>query len=611
MKSDSRALLEPLGLKVDYEPGATVLEITQKAGLFLRADCGGQGFCGKCQVKAAPSENLSPPNGVEEAALEADQLREGYRLACQCRAHGQVTITLPAGLDKGEGALGKTGLTGQFPPDPMVSRRVFAPTGELRLEDHAMGDLVSWMGQGLGQMDLRFSRAALAGLAQPAAYKGPLTLVAHREMGVTAVWPGVRKASLGLAVDLGTTTAAGYLCDLAAGRILAAAGQANPQRRYGEDVISRIKYADTAPDNLAALSRLAVETVDALAARLLQQVGAGPEELDEVCLVGNTTMQHLFCGLSPCSLGHAPYLPVSKGALDLSAGELGLSLPAGVNVHVFPVMAGFVGGDAVAAALAEEVRGRAGSLLVVDIGTNGELVLMKGEDCWAISCATGPALEGAHISCGVRAAPGAVHKVAEDGPDALACSILGGGENPAVGLCGSGLIDAVAALRRQGRMRANGRLVEGAPGVESDEKGIGRFVQILPGAACHEGRPLRLALDDVRQLQLAKAALSVGIEIMLEQAGVDRVDTTVLTGAFGSRFNWRNAVDIGLLPKQAASGQVLAVENAAGAGAVMALVNRGYRARADELAQKARVIELSMEPEFSMRFAMGANFPEL
>ena len=261
---------------------------------------------------------------------------------------------------------------------------------------------------------------------------------------------------------------------------------------------------------------------------------------------------------------------------DLAA-DLGLALHCGTNVHLLPVVSGFVGGDAMAAVLADGPHRRKETSLIVDIGTNGELLLAAPSGLWATSCATGPALEGAQISCGMRAVSGAIYRVEPMPGGGVRCLVLGEEGTRPLGLCGSGVIDAVAVLRRQGVIEAPGRFHPGARGVVCDERGLGTRVVLVPEGDSGSGAEISLSLKDVRSLQLAKAALSVGIEFLMRQAGVDRVDRAVLTGAFGARFDWRNAALIGMLPEGAVAGTVEAEDNLAGVGAVMALVNRELR----------------------------------
>lgn len=608
---------EPFGLKIEPKPEETLLEAAQRIEAPIRSDCGGAGVCAKCLVKVDPADSLEPVTEAERAELSPDQLAAGFRLACQTglteTTTGPITVTLPREAIDSRGALGKTKLAAEFSVDPIINRTRL-DQAPLPGDDFALPDLAAWYARRAGRPIELVGPAAWQAAARPEFYQDQVTLVERRDGGVFSILPGDRPRSLGLAVDVGTTTVAGYLCDLASGEMLAAAGTANPQRRFGEDVISRIASANDSNENLDLLARLARRAIDDVAARCLAGVKAEANDIDDLVVVGNSTMEQLLAGLHPHSLGRTPYPPLNRSGYDFNAADLGLGFRPEVNVHLFPVISGFLGGDTTAAILAEQPHRRDEVCLIVDIGTNGELVLGNRTGLWASSCATGPALEGAHISCGVRAAPGAVDRVVYDPDrDALACNLIdqeADDDLTAVGLCGSGLIDSIAALRRAGIIQPNGRFNEADRRVRV-EGGIGRAVELLPADRCASGKPLELTLPDVRQVQLAKAALYTGVEMMLERSGLGRIDRTILTGAFGARFDWRNAAAIGLLPRAATAGQVVAVENSAGVGAAAALLDRAKRREAKDIVNLVRVIELSQEAEFNQRFVEAVGFPPL
>lgn len=600
------------GPRVGVTPGATLMEACDAAGVELASDCGGHGTCGKCLVRAHPSEGLEPLTEAEEKLLSQDQKDLGLRLACQAEIIGNLDLVEPAGGPVGVSHVKeKTAVEGEFTVKPHVVRETLEEVPRPRGEDEGRADLTQWLSERLGRELPALDPQVVRDLARPWCYGQEVTLVEDLAQGLTALLPGRRERSLGLAVDLGTTTVAAYLCDLVEGRILGAAGATNPQRRHGEDVISRIAHADREPKGLDQLAGAVRGTIDDLAKDLLAKAGAGQEDIDRVCLVGNTTMQQIFAGVHPHALGRAPYLPLTREPLEFRASELGLDLNPGTRVQLFPVISAYLGGDALAAVLAEG-RSGTGSILIVDIGTNGELVLLGPKGAWATSCATGPALEGAHISAGVRAVDGAIHKV-EDSPTGgpPVCRLIGGPDEKPLGLCGSGLIDAVAVLRRAGAILESGRFDDSREDVEKDDQGVGRSFTLFPAEVTKTGAAIRLSLQDIRQVQLAKAALYTGIEMLLQSSGVEQVDLTVLTGAFGAKFDWRNAAAIGLFPQEAVSGRVRPVVNAAGKGAVMALLDRDEAGRARDLAGSIRVLELSQDARFTMRFTEALAFPKI
>ncbi len=617
MEKTYRIKFEPMGIQSEVDADTSVASAAENMNVPIRADCGGKGLCGKCLVIADPSCNLSALSESESDILSPEEIKKSFRLACQARVQGDLTVTIPEQMTDSREARGKTGLKGKYPVDPMVERIVLRK-GELPEPRHGVQmDLASWMAQratmAAGHDVCIEDLGALRQLSLPAATDGEIMLVNHEKKGVTAVLSGKRPKSLGLAVDMGTTTLAAYLCDLHNGEILSSAASVNPQRRYGEDVISRIAMADQREDGLRVLNQLIIDGINYLLKRCVEEVGASPEDIDEVTLVGNTTMERIFIGFHPHGLGVSPYLPVLSSPRDLRAEEVGLELNPGTNVYLFPVISGFVGGDTIGAIIADAPFLREGICLIVDIGTNGELVLGNRDGLWATSCATGPAFEGAQISCGMRAVSGAIHQVDVDpSTGSPLCSVLGDGDSIApLGICGSGLIDAIAVMRKIGVLLENGRLKEGMEGVISDETGIGREYVLVPAEKSGTGKNISIMLKDVRQFQLAKSALYVGIELLMKHSGVETVERIVLTGAFGTKFNWKNAVDIGMLPPEAVKGEVLSLDNLAGVGAIMVLLDKKQRDEAARLASMTRFIELAMDPEFNTRFPEATVFPTL
>jgi uncharacterized 2Fe-2S/4Fe-4S cluster protein (DUF4445 family) len=324
-------------------------------------------------------------------------------------------------------------------------------------------------------------------------------------------------------------------------------------------------------------------------------------------------MQQVFAGFNPYGLGVFPYFPLTLTPPVLSAGDLGLATDPAVPVFLMPVVSGFVGGDTMAAILADRPHERDEITLIVDIGTNGEVVLGNREGLWVTSCATGPALEGAQISCGMRAVSGAIHRAwPDEACHRIDYEVLGNeANNRPMGICGSGIIDAIAALRRIGAILPNGRLDETIDGVISDKAGIGRRYTIAGSNQTATGIDISVTLKDVRQIQLAKGALFTGIEFLKRKAGIEKIDRTILTGAFGARFNWRNALAIGMLPPAVGQGAVIPKDNLAGVGVVMTLLDKKLRSEARTLCRRIRYLELASEPNFAMAFAQATAFPPI
>jgi len=423
--------------------------------------------------------------------------------------------------------------------------------------------------------------------------------------------PGSAAPIFGVAIDIGTTTIVARLIDMKDGRCLATQAELNPQSRYGDDVISRISYAET-DAKLAELHEKIINCVNELIVRLCRQVGIDSKQIYEVTVVGNTTMNHIFLKFPITQLGQAPYRAFSLDAKDTPASELALQINPAGNIHTAPNIAGFVGSDTTAVALAVDIDSAEEMTLAVDIGTNGELVLGTGDKLYAASCAAGPALEGARITCGSRAAEGAIEAVVA-GEDDIVLDVIG--DCPPRSICGSGLIDAVAVLLNLGIVDASGRFVKASTLADSvpvviasrirTEIGEPVFILTASGAA----ETVFLTQKDIRQVQLAKAAIRAGIKLLQKKVGITdaEVQRIFLAGAFGNYIRAESALRIGLLPAVPAE-RIHFVGNAASAGAQMILLSRHCREKAKELARKIEYVEIAHEPDFQAVFADCMSF---
>lgn len=610
-----RVTFEPRGLSATAKPETTILDSGIPLDVPIRSDCGGLGLCGKCRIFAHPTKSLSTLTETEADILSPREIASGCRLACQASIQGPLTVTVPEQLADSRETRGKTELRGSYPLDPMVERIILPKDHMAVIQRENFVDKLSWITQRSSEFAGREISIddcdVLRQLSLPEIYDGEITLVNHEQKGITAILSGKRKRSLGLALDLGTTTLAAYLCDLTTGEVLATASLLNPQRRVGEDVISRISWANEDDKGLAELHKLVIEGVNCLIDLCSQKAGVSQEDIDEVTAAGNTTMEQIFAAFHPHGLGVVPFLPVVRNPIDFKAVELGLTLNPATPVNLFPVISGFLGGDALGVILTRKPHEREETCLIVDIGTNGEIILANRSSLWATSCAMGPALEGAQISCGMRAVSGAIDKVdIEPATGQVHYRALGNDSaDLPIGVCGSGIIDAVAAMRRAGLLLANGRFKEGMPGVICDDRGIGRKFLLVPAEKSATGAEITITLQDIRQIQLAKAALAVGIDLLIRKAGVTNIDRTILTGAFGARFDWRSAVTIGMLPPGLQTGEVNSMDNLAGVGVVMALLDKNRRAEATELSKQVRFMELAREPDFETKFSQALIFP--
>ena len=427
--------------------------------------------------------------------------------------------------------------------------------------------------------------------------------------------PGFAPSAYGLAVDVGTTTVAGYLCDLVTGKVVGTESAINPQVAYGEDVMSRITYAMSNPDGLAVMQAAIRECINGIIGRLTSGIGGGDSVVD-MTVVFNTVMHHIFLGIDPANIGVAPFVPALERPMNVKARDLGIDTNPSSYIHVLPVVAGFVGPDNVGVLIAEEPYKLNKKVLIIDIGTNGELLLGSKDGVSSASCATGPAFEGAQIKFGMRAARGAIESVKIDRQTKEpSFKVIGG--TKANGLCGSGVIDAVAGLFRAGIIDKTGRLVmdpeAGGTGgrggrVRRDARGKPEYVLAWKDETALE-TDITITQADVRAVQLAKGALYAGAKLLMRKMGVEKVDKVILAGAFGSYINKESALTLGMFP-ECALDNIYAVGNAAGDGAVMALINTGKREEAEREARKLTYMEIAMEPDFQEEFLAAMDIPE-
>jgi uncharacterized 2Fe-2S/4Fe-4S cluster protein (DUF4445 family) len=628
-----QVIFQPSGRRGGIPEGTTVLEAARMLGVGIEALCSGQKSCGKCLVRletgrferygiASGPGHLSPFTAEEAPFIGERERQEGYRLACAASVLGDLLLFVPETSRTGAQVVRKEAGLRETDLNPAV--RLFtvtlAPPG---LTD-ARGDYERLAEALCASCGLpappAIDRPAL--LALPAALRrGNWTVTAAlwMEQEILAVFPGRQEEAWGLAVDIGTTTVAGYLCSLATGSIAAVGSLMNPQVAFGEDVISRITYATEHPGGLAKLHGAIIGGLNGLIRSVTAEAGLAPEDLLDLTVVGNTAMHHLFLGIDPASLGRAPFPPAIHRSLDLKARDLGIAVHAGATVHVLPIEAGFVGADNVGVLVAEEPDRREEISLIIDVGTNGEMNLGNRCRLLSTSCATGPALEGAHIRFGMRAAPGAIERVRIDPQTReVTFQVIGqddgqseSGRPGALGLCGSGIIDAVAELFRAGVVDRTGRFREGiaTPRLRRDDDGRMEFVIAWP-AQTALGRAITLTQQDVRSVQLAKGALYTGAKLMMKTMGIDRIDRVVLAGAFGSHIDKISALRLGMFP-DCDPAAILSVGNAAGDGARFALLNREARRKAEAVARKTEHLELNLLPEFQEAFLASLTIPHM
>jgi len=635
-------VFQPSGRRGYVREGVTLLEAARLLGVEIESICGGRQTCGKCKVAVEEGwfpkygfqsgwAHLSSPTQREVRYRERYGLEPGYRLACSARVLGDVLVTVPEESQARKQIIRKGAVERAIEIDPAV-KMYYLELAPATLQDHR-GDwerITDELCECFGVEDVQPDPIILPTLQRIVRRADWKVTVAVWDNGqeppqVIRVAPGYHEQAYGLAVDVGTTTVAAHLCDLRTGQILATEAMMNPQVVFGEDLMSRVSYGMIHEDGVTRMHQAIVEGLNTLAERAAARAGIATEEVLELVLVGNTVMHHLLLGIDPVELGGSPFAPALRSPLDLKARELGLCVAPGANVHVLPVEAGHVGADNVAVVLAEEPHRVPPDeiVLIIDVGTNGEILLGNRDRLLSASSPTGPAFEGAQIRHGMRAAPGAIERVRVD-PATLEVKfkVIGedrwsdewSEENPPAqlprGICGSGIIEAVAELLRANVLEPNGRFVQGltTPRFRPDKR-KGEFVVAWPHQTS-TGREIVVHTDDVRAIQLAKAALYAGAKLLMNRLGVQTVDRIVLAGAFGSYIDKEHAMIIGMIPDCDMS-RVYAVGNAAGDGARIALLSRAKRREAAQVARWIEYVETAAEPTFQEEFVAAIPFPHM
>jgi uncharacterized 2Fe-2S/4Fe-4S cluster protein (DUF4445 family) len=623
----------PSGKRGQFADGASVLEAARRLGVDLDSVCGGRGICGRCQVVQAVGdfskhgivsrpENLTQWTAVEARYVEKrGALAEGRRLGCQARLCGDLVIDVPADSQVHRQVVRKRPEARAVTVDPVV-RLCYVEIAEPDMDNPA-SDLRRLQQALASQWGIAETRAGLALLKdlQTMLRKGgwQVTAAVRHDGEIVALWPGFKDKAYGIAVDIGSTTIAAHLTDLATGDVIASAGVMNPQIRFGEDLMSRVSYVMMNPGGDKELTGVVRTALDALIGSLVAEAKLVRSDVVEIAVVGNPIMHHLFLGLDPTELGGAPFALTVDGGMDVRAADLGLAIAPAGFVYTLPCIAGHVGADAAGVLLSEGPEQADELTLMVDVGTNAEIFLGDKRRVLACSSPTGPAFEGAQISAGQRAAPGAIERFRID-RDTLEprFKIIGSdlwSDDPAfaaaaaktgvTGICGSGIIEAIAELYLAGILAQDG-VIDGAMAA--------RTPRVIPDGrtftyVIREGEP-RIAITqaDVRAIQLAKAALHAGCKLLMDRLGATEVARVTLAGAFGSHIDPAHAMVLGLIP-DCDLAKVTSAGNAAGTGARIALVNIEARRMIETLVSRVEKIETATEPAFQAHFVAAMAFP--
>ena len=609
-----RVVFEPDGRTLGVPDGQILLEAARAAGIHLETPCGGKGTCGGCRVVIpdAPPE----PSEACRSVLTGEEIARNMRLACQVRVTSSLRVLVPEETRVGDQQILTDGAMFDVPLKPNVRKTaVHLPEPSVADQRSDADRLLDALAE-KGLADLTIDVKAIRDLPKRLRTLDfhPAVVVIGDEV-VHLDRPTTTDACYGMAFDVGTTTLVGYLMNLVTGNVEAVAGRTNPQTAYGDDVVARIEFAGRETSGARTLQTLVVDALNEMVLEVCRRGHIRPSVVYEATMVGNTTMNHLLLRLPTEEIGRAPFVAASASAHSVSARALGLKIHQRGRLYTAPLVAGFVGADTVGVILATGTHEGDVLRLTIDVGTNGEIVLGTRERILACSTAAGPAFEGARIRYGMRAADGAIDRVDIEGEEVVLHTI---GDAPAIGLCGTGLIDAVAALvaagviEKTGLMRSADDLAR-APGLASrivgadGERGFLLAAKERAGA----GHPILLTQKDVREVQLAKGAIAAGIGTLLEEFGaaLDDVEEVLLAGAFGNTIRPDRALAIGLIPPVPLQ-KVRFVGNAAGAGAKMLLMNRNMRHVAEDVARGVEHVELSQRPDFQTRFAEAMFFPQ-
>lgn len=606
-----RSRFLPEDREITASEGVTILDAAQANDIPVETVCSGKGSCGTCRVLIRETEPPTP-NAHDRRRLSDQQLAHGWRLSCQHPLVEDAVYSHPVGV-RAVRVVESSGL-GRIRLDPDVQKIYVKPT-EPTLHDQS----ADWS-------RIQDELAAVAGDLDPTleALRRLAAIGEDIDQGITVVIAGNRIVSVepsdttergyGLAFDIGTTTVVGALMNLVTGEEVAVASGLNGQHLYGGDVISRMSVTMRGPEWVERLTQAVRSTISDIIEQCLESSGVARHEVYELTFVGNTVMEHLLVGADPSRISYSPFVPTMVDPITATAAELGLDVLPSASVWVSPNVASYVGGDIVGMMLSANLGRRRGNVLAIDVGTNGEIVLQKGRELFATAAPAGPAFEGAEISQGMRAAPGAIERVRIEN-DTIEVDVIGDAEP--VGICGSGLVDAVAELVRTGLVTPSGRLLWQEEAEQAVPAHADRIIPdqtggaiVLQGTADEPDSAIKLHAQDIRQMQLAKGSIRCGVNVLMRHASLtaDDLDEVILAGAFGSYIDPVGAIAIGLVP-DVGKESIRAVGNAAGHGARMCLLSLTSRVRAMELPARVSYVELSAVPDFQDEFAVAMGFP--
>ncbi|MCO5163312.1 MAG: ASKHA domain-containing protein [Mesorhizobium sp.] len=638
--TDPLVLFMPSGKRGRFPVGTPVLDAARQLGVYIESVCGGRATCGRCQVEVqegnfakhkivSSNDHISPRGPKEERYDRVRGLPEHRRLSCSSLILGDLVIDVPQDTVVNAQVVRKAASDRVIERDPAIQLcyvEVDEPDMHKPLGD--LDRLKVMLGKDWGFDNLLVSQHLIPDV-QKILRKGNwgVTAAIHRDLeasrpNIVALWPGLHNEAYGIACDIGSTTIAMHLVSLLSGRIVASSGASNPQIRFGEDLMSRVSYVMMNPDGREAMTKAVRDAISDLIVKVCAEGGVDPDNILDAVFVGNPIMHHLFLGIDPTELGQAPFALAVSGAVHTWARDIGIKMNYGARIYMLPCIAGHVGADAAGATLSEGPYRQDRMMLLVDVGTNAEIVLGNRQRVVAASSPTGPAFEGAEISSGQRAAPGAIERIRID-PETLEprYKVIGteqwsdepgfdeaSWKTGVTGICGSAIIEVVAEMYLSGIISEDG-VIDGSLAARSPriiQNGRTWSYLLREG---RQGEPrITVTQNDIRAIQLAKAALYAGVKLLMEKQGVETVDTIRFAGAFGSFIDPKYAMVLGLIPDCDLS-EVKAVGNAAGTGAMMALLNRNHRREIEREVARIEKIETALEPHFQQLFIDAMALP--
>jgi uncharacterized 2Fe-2S/4Fe-4S cluster protein (DUF4445 family) len=630
--------IEPIGKRIELDEPKNGLEAIIDAGIGLKAVCGGKGTCGKCRI-AILDDAAGPPNAQELKTLTREEVSRGVRLACQQTFDRNIGIYIPSSSLTEEQKLQVAGDESQMQVNPVFGKyfvKIKPPSlSDMQADFSRIKDAVMHANQDDIDADIKNIDYNVLKYMPEIMRKNAWSATITVRCGEIIMVEGAdtSREAYGIAIDLGTTKIAVLLVNLLTGETVAKKGVMNPQISFGEDVMSRINFAMQSQENAQKINAVVIEQINKSTEELAAETNISVEQIIEMTIVGNTAMHHLLLGLPVRQLGLSPFVALTDIPHNIKARDMGIKITQGGYVYLLPSIAGFVGSDHMAMILASGIDDMEGNYLGIDIGTNTEIILKSDKGLESVSTASGPAFEGAHIRFGMRAAPGAIERVAID-PGSCKPRIQTINDKKPVGICGSGILDAVAEMLKAGIISTRGRFVADSGCLCLDDKGKQQYLlepcgheekhckkddirlqaqkdsQEVELLTCMEGR-ISINQNDIVEIQLAKSAIRTGIDILLESAGIgfEDIDRVIIAGAFGSYIDPRNVVNIGMFPDVSLK-KISQVGNAAAVGAKMVLVSSVLRKKAEDIALRSKYLELTVFSTFADYFARNTLFPE-